>query len=202
MKQLALEVVARTLDPAQISLLAEEFDRADNNNNGEVRVYAGSSHGRQLRLPDRAALFLPLVLTAECFFGRLKTPPPAASVCHRARHARRSNEDSTSPLAFVPVVVVVVIVTALLGPAKRYPTTQRSPPVRPCAFPTTTHRRIRCPCRSSSGGWRPTARPEAWPTMKWRRSLTLWTSTTPVRCGCRALDINNFNGHAMSPFSR
>lgn len=36
MKQLALEVVARTLDPAQIRLLAEEFDRADNNNNGEV----------------------------------------------------------------------------------------------------------------------------------------------------------------------
>lgn len=36
MKRLALEVVARTLDPAQISHLAEEFDHADNNNNGEV----------------------------------------------------------------------------------------------------------------------------------------------------------------------
>lgn len=36
MKRLALAVVARTLDPAQISLLSEEFDRADNNNNGEV----------------------------------------------------------------------------------------------------------------------------------------------------------------------
>lgn len=39
MKQLALEVVARTLDPAQISLLAEEFDRADTNHNGEVSAY-------------------------------------------------------------------------------------------------------------------------------------------------------------------
>lgn len=36
MKQLALEVVARTLDVAQIRLLAEEFDRADKTNNGEV----------------------------------------------------------------------------------------------------------------------------------------------------------------------
>ena len=36
MKQLALEVVARTLDQGQIRLLTEEFDRADNNNNGEV----------------------------------------------------------------------------------------------------------------------------------------------------------------------
>lgn len=40
MKQLALEVVARTLDPAQISLLAAEFDHADNNNNGEVSTSA------------------------------------------------------------------------------------------------------------------------------------------------------------------
>ncbi|CAN0031766.1 unnamed protein product [Pylaiella littoralis] len=38
MKQLALEVVARTLDPAQIRLLSEEFDRADKNNNGEVSL--------------------------------------------------------------------------------------------------------------------------------------------------------------------
>ncbi|CAN0371928.1 unnamed protein product, partial [Hapterophycus canaliculatus] len=38
MKRLALEVVARTLDPAQISHLAEEFDHADNNNNGEVSL--------------------------------------------------------------------------------------------------------------------------------------------------------------------
>ncbi|CBN77927.1 n/a [Ectocarpus siliculosus] len=38
MKQLALEVVARTLDPTQIRQLAEEFDRADNNNNGEVSL--------------------------------------------------------------------------------------------------------------------------------------------------------------------
>lgn len=42
MKQLALEVVARTLDPGQIRLLAEEFDRADNNNNGEVRRVSGT----------------------------------------------------------------------------------------------------------------------------------------------------------------
>ncbi|CAB1110176.1 unnamed protein product [Ectocarpus sp. CCAP 1310/34] len=38
MKQLALEVVARTLDPTQIRQLADEFDRADNNNNGEVSL--------------------------------------------------------------------------------------------------------------------------------------------------------------------
>lgn len=36
MKQLALEVVARTLDPAHIRLLAAEFDRADKTNDGEV----------------------------------------------------------------------------------------------------------------------------------------------------------------------
>ena len=48
MKQLALEVVARTLDQGQIRLLTEEFDRADNNNNGEVR---------------RRAPYLPRILT-------------------------------------------------------------------------------------------------------------------------------------------
>lgn len=37
MKQLALEVVARTLDLQQIRLLTEEFDRADKTNDGEVR---------------------------------------------------------------------------------------------------------------------------------------------------------------------
>lgn len=52
MKRLALEVVARTLDPAQISHLAEEFDHADNNNNGEV--------SRRHSTP--AALFLVRVL--------------------------------------------------------------------------------------------------------------------------------------------
>eukprot|EP00752_Nemacystus_decipiens_P006678 g6005.t1 len=51
MKQLALEVVARTLDPAQISLLAEEFDRADNNNNGEVSL---SEFKRWLEANDAA----------------------------------------------------------------------------------------------------------------------------------------------------
>lgn len=39
MKQLALEAVARTLDSAQIGLLTDEFDRADKNNNGEVRGF-------------------------------------------------------------------------------------------------------------------------------------------------------------------
>ncbi|CAM9877704.1 unnamed protein product [Discosporangium mesarthrocarpum] len=36
MKRLALEVVARTLNPGQIHALEKEFDRADSTNNGEV----------------------------------------------------------------------------------------------------------------------------------------------------------------------
>lgn len=54
MKQLALEVVARTLDPAQISLLAAEFDRADNNNNGEVSECAPASTACIQRSVDRS----------------------------------------------------------------------------------------------------------------------------------------------------
>ena len=54
MKQLALEVVARTLDQGQIRLLTEEFDRADNTNNGEVR-------GRHLADALGAIQFLRLV---------------------------------------------------------------------------------------------------------------------------------------------
>lgn len=66
MKQLALEVVARTLDPAQISLLAEEFDRADNNNNGEV------SAPRHLRNS----------LSGTCFFyARAASRRPVRSRC-------------------------------------------------------------------------------------------------------------------------
>lgn len=39
MTKLGLEVVAHTLDPGQIHQLAEEFDRADNTNNGEVSLF-------------------------------------------------------------------------------------------------------------------------------------------------------------------
>ena len=56
MKQLALEVVARTLDPAQTSLLAEEFDRADTNHNGEVGIPTSISEG----LACRATLWHPV----------------------------------------------------------------------------------------------------------------------------------------------
>ncbi len=48
MKQLALEVVARTLDPEQISHLAEEFDHADNNNNGEVSARARTNASNRI----------------------------------------------------------------------------------------------------------------------------------------------------------
>lgn len=40
MTKLGLEVVAHTLDPGQIHQLAEEFDRADNTNNGEVSLFS------------------------------------------------------------------------------------------------------------------------------------------------------------------
>lgn len=39
MTKLGLEVVAHTLDPGQIHQLAEEFDRADKTNNGEVSLF-------------------------------------------------------------------------------------------------------------------------------------------------------------------
>lgn len=69
MKQLALEVVARTLDPAQISLLGEEFDRADKTNNGEVTAPAFTALGCQ-------NLFL--YARAEC--RRPVQPPPCEAV--------------------------------------------------------------------------------------------------------------------------
>lgn len=57
MKQLALEVVARTLDPEQIRLLAEEFDRADNNNNGEVGTPPPQAHIASSLFPQIQFLF-------------------------------------------------------------------------------------------------------------------------------------------------
>lgn len=179
MKQLALEVVARTLDPAQISLLAEEFDRADNSNNGEVRANPCQRY------------FLAGTFLTSCsaaVYRRLGTTSPPFR-CISAQHSAAQQHTQHVGLLLLlllvmVVVVVVVIVVAIVVVAKTGAAARSQTCARRVFFvlpsSATTRRQSRCPCRSSSAGWRPTARPEAWLRRKWRPSSSRWTSITPV----------------------